>query len=353
MSKRILLVDDEPQLLFSVQEYLSRLGYEVVPAENGNEALQLLVEAPPDLIISDVMMDEMDGFEFQRRTTTLTGDSVPFIFLTAKSELENRLVGLNSGADDYITKPFEPQELEARVGAVLHRVEQVREEKHRELDHLRARILSQVSMQLRTPMASLMTHLNMMLAHRFGTNESEKERFMQSALQDAQLLADLIGELNDTNANADGNMLVHKEPIRIAPVIRSSAATAARIASEQQIDLHISCGGLLSGNVDATAMQEALAALLEASVRISPSGTQVEISAMRADEGGIEFRVSDGGCGPDMDPEASPEMIDALDLAQRVVKAHGGQLTTEADDQGQTLVIWIPGRVAKHVGKRR
>jgi DNA-binding response OmpR family regulator len=354
MANRILLVDDEPQLLFSVREYLSRLGYDVVPAENGTEALQLLVEAPPDLIISDVMMDEMDGFDFQRRTTALTGDSVPFIFLTAKGGLQSRLDGLRNGADDYVTKPFEPQELEARVAAVLHRVDQVRQEERRELDNLRARILSQISMQLRTPMNSLMAHLNMMLTRHFGSNELEKERFLKSALKDAQVLAELIGELSWVDGEDAAQITVSKEPIRIAPVVRAASASAARVANEKGIDLRIACGGLLSGNVDASLIERALSGLLESAVQVSPAGGSVEISASRAAEGGIEFAITDGGCEVTAGLETHQDMADALDYAQRVVRAHGGQLTTQRSEQGaQRFVIWVPGRVAKHVGKKR
>ncbi|MBC7234542.1 MAG: response regulator, partial [Chloroflexi bacterium] len=77
MKKRIFVVDDEPQLLFAVSEYLSRAGYEVIPSESGAEALDKFLESPPDLIISDIIMEEMDGYEFQRRVTALTGDGIP------------------------------------------------------------------------------------------------------------------------------------------------------------------------------------------------------------------------------------------------------------------------------------
>ena len=131
-AKRILLVDDEPQLLFSVKEYLRRVGYDVVPAESGPSALDVVIDSPPDLIISDILMEGMDGLEFQKRVNALTGDSIPFIFLTAKGDTRDRVNGLQSGADDYIVKPFEPEELEARVGAVLHRIEQTRQEERQE-----------------------------------------------------------------------------------------------------------------------------------------------------------------------------------------------------------------------------
>ena len=353
MAKQILLVDDEPQLLFSLKEYLSHVSYDVVPVESGSEALKKLIESPPDLIVSDILMEDMDGFEFQRRVNALTGNSIPFIFLTAKSNLQDRVDGLRHGADDYITKPFEPEELEARIGAVLHRVEQTRREERRDLESLRTRILSQIGSRLRVPVTSLIAHLNLLLSEKFGTSQLEKERYLESALEDANILRELIGDLSwSATSAAEEEVSLRREPVRIALVVRGAAARAARLADEKNVKLQISCGGLLTGNVDRIAMTRALAGLLEAAVELSPSGTMVRISGVRAHEGGLEYVITDGGCR-DSFQDPSDGMADALDFARRVIKAHGGQLTTRTEENGQqSVVIWVPGRVAKHVRRR-
>jgi DNA-binding response OmpR family regulator len=353
MMKRILLVDDESQLLFSIKEYLSRMNYDVTPAESGSEALEKFIEFPPDLIVSDILMEDMDGLEFQRRVSALTGNSIPFIFLTAKSDLRDRLDGLRQGADDYVTKPFEPEELEARIAAVLHRVDQIRRDERRDLEGLRVRILSQVASRLRTPVTSLMAHLNLLLSERFGENQIDQTRYLESALEDASVLSKLINDLSWTATSAaEEEILLRREPIRIAPVVRGAAARAARIASEKNVKLQISCGGLLSGNIDRIAMTRALSGLLEAAVELSPPGTKVRISGVRAREGGLEYVITDGGCS-DFGREGSDDMADALDYARRVVKAHGGQITTRREkDDRYSVVIWVPGRVAKHVGRK-
>lgn len=352
MDKRIFVVDDEPHLLFAVREYLSRSGYDIVPAESGAEALDKLLEAPPDLIISDIMMEEMDGYEFQRRVSALTGDGIPFIFLTAKTDLKDRLNGLRGGADDYITKPFEPEELEARIAAVLNRVEQTRREERREIESLRARILSEVSSRLRTPVTSLMAHVNLVLSDRFGSDSREQVRYLRSAMEDANVLCELIDDLSWAASHDEGKLTLKREPVRVAPVVRGAAATAAKHAADKSVNLRVSCGGLLSGNIDATMISRALAGLLEASVELSPPGSQVDITASRADEGGIEFVITDGGCGTEAEASGGT-LANALNDARRVVESHGGQLSTRRNEQGQqSVVIWIPGRVAKHVGRR-
>jgi DNA-binding response OmpR family regulator len=119
MSKTVLVVDDEARLVNLVKAYLEQGGFRVVTAKNGREAIFVARQEKPDLILLDIMMPEMDGHEFMRihRQERPT----PIILLTAKVEEDDKIIGLELGADDYITKPFSPRELLARVRAVLRR----------------------------------------------------------------------------------------------------------------------------------------------------------------------------------------------------------------------------------------
>lgn len=119
-TKRLLLVDDDPNLILLVKDYLEFRGYEVMTAENGKLAWQVLDQDVPDLIICDIMMPEMDGYAFVdklRQDTKLSW--LPVIFLSAKGQIHDRIKGLNLGADVYIVKPFEPEELVAQVESSL------------------------------------------------------------------------------------------------------------------------------------------------------------------------------------------------------------------------------------------
>lgn len=118
--KRVLVVDDDVKTVELVKLYLNRDGYRVLTAYDGVEALRLAREGHPDLIVLDLMLPGIDGLEVCR---TLRGESdVPIIMLTAKTTDQDKLAGLNLGADDYVTKPFSPRELAARVRAVLRRL---------------------------------------------------------------------------------------------------------------------------------------------------------------------------------------------------------------------------------------
>jgi len=116
----VLVVDDEPTIAEVVARYLERAGYASVTAGDGLEALRLAAEHQPDLVVLDLMLPGIDGLEVLRRLRENGGPAV--ILLTAKGEQDDRIVGLRSGADDYVVKPFSPKELVARVEAVLRRV---------------------------------------------------------------------------------------------------------------------------------------------------------------------------------------------------------------------------------------
>jgi DNA-binding response OmpR family regulator len=117
---RILLVDDEQPIQTLLSFPLQRDGYEVVVASDGREALARFDEQPPDLVVLDVMLPRMDGLEVCKRLRA-RGETVPIIMLTAKSEEIDKVLGLELGADDYITKPFSMREFRSRVKAALRR----------------------------------------------------------------------------------------------------------------------------------------------------------------------------------------------------------------------------------------
>jgi DNA-binding response OmpR family regulator len=121
MAQTVLVVDDEPQIVRLVRAYLEEAGFRVVIASDGEQALYVARHEKPDLVVLDILMPRMDGLEFTRRIRRER--NVPIIMLTARAEETDRIVGLELGADDYVTKPFSPRELVARVRAVLRRTQ--------------------------------------------------------------------------------------------------------------------------------------------------------------------------------------------------------------------------------------
>ena len=126
MKAHILVVDDEPRITDLLRRILAYEGYSVAIAASGSEALDRSLERPPDLVVLDIMLPGLDGLEVAQRLRT-AGDNVPILMLTARDTVADRVKGLETGADDYLVKPFAPEELVARVKALLRRSQ---EEQH-------------------------------------------------------------------------------------------------------------------------------------------------------------------------------------------------------------------------------
>lgn len=120
MRSRILIVDDDDKIISMLRRGLAFEGYEVVTASNGEQGLNSMMEHEPDMVILDVMMPRIDGWEVCRRIRE-AGSAVPVLMLTAKDDIKDRVKGLDIGADDYLVKPFALEELLARVRALLRR----------------------------------------------------------------------------------------------------------------------------------------------------------------------------------------------------------------------------------------
>jgi two-component system response regulator MprA len=125
MKAHILVVDDDPRITDLLRRILSYEGYSVAIAASGNEALTRTLERPPDLIVLDIMLPGLDGLEVAQRLRA-AGDNVPIMILTARDAVPDRVKGLETGADDYLVKPFAPEELVARVKALLRRNQEER-----------------------------------------------------------------------------------------------------------------------------------------------------------------------------------------------------------------------------------
>jgi DNA-binding response OmpR family regulator len=119
-SPKILVIDDDEKLNSLLKEYLSKFGFEVFSATHPSDGIKLVLQNLPDLVVLDVMMPDMDGFEVCREIRK--NNNIPIIMLTARGELTDKVVGLELGADDYMPKPFEPRELVARIQVILRRI---------------------------------------------------------------------------------------------------------------------------------------------------------------------------------------------------------------------------------------
>jgi signal transduction histidine kinase len=201
--KTILIVDDEPAIRLGLAATIKRYGYNVVTAVNGDDGFIKARQSMPDLILSDVMMPDLNGFEMkQQMSVDPLLASIPFIFLTARTGNEDRVAGIRNGADDYVTKPFVTEELMVRIEAVLRRVkteqergrEQVKQSARDEMEKLRREVLQNFSHELRTPLGNVMMSLDVVVNNKFKTQEEQQE-FLRIAHSSADRLETVVADI--------------------------------------------------------------------------------------------------------------------------------------------------------------
>jgi two-component system, cell cycle response regulator len=205
----ILVVDDNPDNLDIISTRLRYRGYEVAVAERGDEAIGMVHEVTPDLILLDIMMPDMDGYEVARRIRADAGIGyIPIIVVTARDSTEDKVTGLDAGADDYLTKPINFPELEARVRSMLRikRLQDQLEEKNRELEQL----------SISDGLTGLYNHRHM---HELLSEEYERSRRTEEPATVVMFDLDRFKEVNDRYGHQAGDRVLEE----LADILRDSA----------------------------------------------------------------------------------------------------------------------------------
>jgi len=181
---KVLLVEDEIRILTTLEYILQRNGYEVVTAGNGVEALEVVKAYTPDIILCDVMMPKMDGYDFLRQYRSTVNASTPFIFLTAKSDYSDIRSGMALGADDYLVKPVRSEELIHAITTRLNRSEQINDAVLREITRLEKGMSLLTNHEFNTPMTAIVGFLSLIKSS-FDKIDKETLRQYLDYIQDA------------------------------------------------------------------------------------------------------------------------------------------------------------------------
>lgn len=222
MAQRILVVDDDPNALRLISYALHREGFEVVAAQSGQEALKQVIEQPVDLIVLDIMMPQMDGYQVcQRLRENPDTARLPVIMLTAKSQVEDKVRGFKAGADDYVTKPVLPAELVARVRALLVRSSYLTEP----TSESQAKTFAVVGAKGGVGTTTIAVNVAIALAERSKTVVLMDLNYTASAVAmqlDLNPGPSLLALLQETSAPPDartitGNLLPHTSGIKVFP----------------------------------------------------------------------------------------------------------------------------------------
>lgn len=362
----ILIVEDEVAIRMGLSAAMTRLGYRVVTAENGSDGLMKAEQCRPDLIISDILMPVMDGFEMKKK---MNEDpilaSIPFIYLTARTMLEDRVMGLRGGGDDYVTKPFDVAELTARVEAVLRRVraerkrgrEQARQFDEADLEKLRRELMQNFHHELRTPLNNVMMFLEIVATHKFETEEEQKE-FIRIARSSGDRLHSLISDIILLTDLDQGSINTVRQPIHpelhiLQPIRRKLAQYESKALTFVPI---------FTGNGQIKAPREeftrAVAHLADNAFKFSPAEGTVILKIASGLNGGAEIAIEDQGAG--IPSEFREKVFDryyqvsqgaareaqglglGLTIARAVFRSQGGDVTILDSSQGCCVHAVLP-----------
>ena len=305
----ILVVDDEPAIRMGLAATIGRYGYIVVTAVNGNDGILKARQSLPDLIISDVMMPAINGFEMKKQ---MSADpllaSIPFIFLTARTATEDRVAGIRDGADDYVTKPFVTDELMARIEAVLRRVkteqargrEQAKQAAQNEMDKLRREILQNFRHELRTPLGNVVMSLEMAVNHKYEDPQEQAE-FIRIALSSVDRLDSLVADiilLSDLDQNDLNSIrqVIDVEHHILTPVQKRLQRYAIK-------KINFTYDIKLAGPIKAPRREfaQALAHLADNAFKFSPEHGKVNLIVRSGENGSALITIQDEGKGIPVD----------------------------------------------------
>ncbi len=308
-NQKVLIVDDESSLLLGLSATMLRGGYDVILAENGEEGLSIAKDEIPDLIVSDVMMPPPNGFELRK---IMSEDpklaNIPFIFLTARTDLKDKIEGMRIGADDYITKPFNREELLARVEAVLRRVEVERAKgrdemegiKQKEMEKLKHEILQNFQHELRTPLVNIVLPLEAVLKDKFQEPE-DQIRFIRMALSNLDRMESLVEDLIILSNLDHGNLNTIRQEIDPEIDIRKTIEKRGKRYSYKNLEIEYDIQLDFPIFAPRNEFKRVLLHLADNAFKFSPENRRIYIYLRSNGAGGCDLRVRDYGPGIPME----------------------------------------------------
>jgi len=396
-ARRILLAEDSATQAGRARLILEDAGYVVTVARDGQEAWERLNAEPYDLILSDINMPRMDGYDLCRRTKAESRfKAIPFVLLTAREELAALVRGFEAGADDFITKPWVSSMLLGRLAsafrhkqradqagtdfrdqmmALLLRRTVELEEAHRQLAEERAALtaangrleeatrhksqfLANMSHELRTPMNAVIGFSEMLQRESFGPLQPKQRRYVDNILSSGRHLLTLINDVLDLSKVEAGKMEIKRERVAVVSLLSDTATLIRGMADGKGIAVNVEVPGQIIVLGDAARLKQVLFNLLSNAVKFTPSGGQVRLTA--AASGAVaSISVIDNGIGIALKDQLHLfeefHQVDGTDsreyqgtglglaLVRRLVELHGGTIEFESDSgKGSRFTFTVP-----------
>lgn len=359
----ILVVEDHGPLLVAIQHVLELENYAILAASDGIEALQVMEETHPDLIVADIMMPRMNGYDFyeavrERPEWVL----IPFIFLTARAEKEDMLRGKSLGVEDYIIKPFDPEELVVAVQARLGRAQAIQKASERGFEQLKQQIINTLSHELRTPLTYIQGYTALALED--ATSPNELGDFLLAIKKGADRLTRLVEDMLllvqlDTGQTAEEFESLSNVQQDLDEIVKRTIRQYEKRASAQGIALRLdTAADLPPVRICEILFVDALGRLLSNAIRFSQNEEKQVWISVRAGGEWVEIAVRDEGIGIAADQiphlferfrQFDREQMEqqgaglGLAIAHELIALHDGEITVDSQvGEGSTFTIRLP-----------
>jgi len=368
----ILVVDDNDRNRDMLSRRLGKQGYDVAVAENGREALEAVRTRPFDMVLLDIMMPEMDGYEvLQQLKSDEALSHIPVIMISALDEVESVVRCIEMGAEDYLPKPFNPTLLKARIGACLEK-KHVRDLAHRftcelqenykrlqELEKQRDDLTHMIVHDLRTPLASVIAGMQTM--EMVGDLNEDQQEMAGIAISGGETLLGMINDLLDVEKLESGSMQLEYSTLNASELIAGAAGQVTSLCEGKKLTLLREIApDLPPFQGDGSKLLRVLVNLLGNAIKFTPSGGTLTAAAkLGEDEDSLVFSVSDTGEG--IPPEAFERIFEkfgqvesrqggrmmstglGLTFCKLAIEAHGGHIGVESvPGEGSTFSFMIP-----------
>lgn len=365
LTAEILIVDDTPANLHLLAAMLKERGHKVRPVPSGKLALQAARRAQPELILLDINMPEMNGYEV---CMELKADpqlaEIPVIFISANTDTMDKVKAFAIGGVDYVTKPFQFDEIEARVETHLKirrlqlRLHDSNEQLHA-LEQHKADLTNMLVHDLRTPLTSILSGL--MTMDSFGGLNDLQQEIISMGIQGGQTLLGMINDLLDISKMEDGSVKLTLEQLSPAELVSAALQQVQALAQGKGLVLQTDIAPELPMlNVDRDKVQRTLTNLLGNACKFTPGGGTITVAVRRAvEENAVLFAIHDTGEG--IPHEAFKRIFEkfgqvetrkaghnqstglGLTLCKMAVEMHGGRIWVESEPgEGSTFLFTLP-----------
>lgn len=361
---KILIVDDTPANIDVLDLFLEKEGYEISIAQSGESALDLAARISPDLILLDVMMPGIDGFDtcLSLKSNDKTKD-IPIIFITARNEPTDIVKGFSVGGVDYITKPFSQEEVCARIHLHLKLKTlmtdlEAKNKKLAELNDLKNKFLGMASHDLRNPISTIQGFSKIMLDHGETLGADAKREFLQSIHKVSKDMLTLLEDLLNISTIESGKLDLQLKPGSFKQLVEERIRMYQVMADRKNLATHLDIEEIAEFSFDSNRMSQVIDNLLSNAIKFSPPGKEIYIWLV-GNNGMAKFSVRDQG--PGISPEDQDKLFKhfqklkarptadetshglGLAIAKKMVEAHKGKITVESHPgSGATFSFEIP-----------